>query len=70
MRGSQETNDSGPFNLGFSIGMICGGMLGAFLTMMFCSSQVDQMRLKCVENAAAHYDAKTGAFTWKNEVTE
>ena len=50
--------------------MHAGCMLGAFLAMVFCSSQADQMRLRCVENGAAHYDAKTGAFTWKDEVTE
>lgn len=66
---SQDQRNAGQFNAGFAVGIICGCMLGAFLAMVFCSSQADQMRLKCVENGAAYYDSKTGAFTWKNETS-
>lgn len=58
----------------FGAGFFCGALIAGILcTLTFACYAKENRRSweeKSIENGAAHYDAKTGAFTWKNEVTE
>ena len=55
------------------VGNIVAMLLGAFLgfilgAIILGNSCAKQYRDKAIENNAAHYDLKTGDFTWNNEV--
>ena len=50
-------------------GMIVGAVFGIVAAVVGACFHAASMKARCVENGAAHYDSKTGAFTWKNETT-
>lgn len=54
----------------FVSGMVLGCTFGVLMTVFLAYFNAEHFKKKCVENGAAHYDSKTGAFTWKNEVTK
>lgn len=64
------SSDDRMFSAGMMLGGFCGFVLGLIIGLAMRSDQIDSMMKKSIENGAAHYDTKTGAFTWKNEVTE
>lgn len=58
------------FWIGLGVGFLAGAFIAFMMTVGIASDELGRFKKKCVENGAAHYDTKTGVFTWKNEVTE